>query len=196
MPAFPLASPAPMAARSRAPSDPGDASSAPPGDAYAPSNRRTSPPRPAPGPSSNAPIRRPSSAMPPPPAQIPPPASSSRSSGASYGNARQESGPYAGAYLQSLGQLARALTEETQRGLDPASVRRLRERLRHWVEDVRSVGLEDLAVAVADQVQRLGAALSGADVANEIAAIAGVLAAIAAGGPLPPKKSGRPAFWK
>lgn len=128
--------------------------------------------------------------MPPPVAPLPPAA------GRSYEQARRESGPSSAAYLQSLGQLARALTEEAQRGLDLTAARRLRERLRQWVEDVRSVGLEDLALAVADQVQRLGAALSGPDAANEVAAIAGVLAAIAAGGPLPPKKSGRAAFWK
>jgi hypothetical protein len=100
-------------------------------------------------------------------------------------------------YLVNLAQLARELEAQAQGSLGMSALRLLRERLRQWVEDLRSVGGHDeLALAVADQVQRLGAALSSTNFADEVRAIAGVLAAIAGGAPLPPKKSGRVAFWK
>ena len=103
----------------------------------------------------------------------------------------------ASAYLLSLAQLARELEAQAQGSLGLGALRLLRERLRQWVEDLRSVGGHDeLALAVADQVQRLSAALSSTTFADEVRAIADVLANIARGAPLPPKKSGRVAFWK
>jgi Ca-activated chloride channel family protein len=111
--------------------------------------------------------------------------------------ARREVAADAGVYLVNLAQLARELEAQANGSLGMSALRLLRERLRQWVEDLRSVGGHDeLAHAVADQVQRLGAALSSASFADEVRAIAGVLAAIAGGAPLPPKKSGRVAFWK
>jgi Ca-activated chloride channel family protein len=111
--------------------------------------------------------------------------------------ARREVAADAGAYLLSLAQLARDLDAQANGSLGMGAVRLVRERLRQWVEDLRSVGgHEELAHAVADQVQRLGAALSSPSFADEVRAIAGVLANIAHGAPLPPKKSGRATFWK
>jgi uncharacterized membrane-anchored protein len=128
------------------------------------------------------------------PSSSPPPASPAYPR---EGHARREVAADAGAYLASLAQLARELEAQAAGTLGMGALRLLRERLRQWVEDLRSVGgHEELAQAVADQVQRLGAALSSTSVANEVRAIAGVLANIARGAPLPPKKSGRAAFWK
>jgi Ca-activated chloride channel family protein len=152
---------------------------------------RTSSPRPAPSPSSNGPrgpLSGPASSPPPPPAYR---------QDRSDDRARREVAADAGVYLVNLAQLARELEAQAQGSLGMSALRLLRERLRQWVEDLRSVGGHDeLALAVADQVQRLGAALSSTNFADEVRAIAGVLAAIAGGAPLPPKKSGRVAFWK
>jgi Ca-activated chloride channel family protein len=103
------------------------------------------------------------------------------------------------AYLAKLATLARDLEAHAKGTHEPAALRLLRQRLREWVEDLRSVGGHDtLADAVGDQAERLGNALtaSGVDLSVELQAIANVLAAIAGGGPLPPRKSGRVAFWK
>jgi len=102
------------------------------------------------------------------------------------------------AYLAKLAQLAREL-ESLARTQDKTALRLLRQRLKEWAEDLRSVGSYDtLADAVGDQAEKIGAALSapGADLTVELQAIANILANLASGGPLPPRKSGRAAFWK
>jgi Ca-activated chloride channel homolog len=130
---------------------------------------------------------RPASSLPPPPPLAYPREEAKK----------REVAADAGAYLVNLGQLARELEAQASGSLGMSALRLLRERLRQWVEDLRSVGGHDeLANAVADQVQRLGAALSSTNVADEVRAVAAVLANIAGGAPLPPKKSGRVAFWK
>jgi Ca-activated chloride channel family protein len=188
------AAPMPMVPYAPAPSMPAGSSSQSPGP-------RSIAPRPAPsgGPSSNAP-RRPASAAssPPPPAYSPsssPPPAYQRHD--RDDRARGEVAADAGVYLVNLAQLARELEAQAHGSLGMGALRLLRERLRQWVEDLRSVGGHDeLAHAVADQVQRLGAALSSPSFTDEVRAIAAVLAGIAGGAPLPPKKSGRVAFWK
>ncbi len=103
------------------------------------------------------------------------------------------------AYLAQLATLARELeAQATGRG-DAAAIRLLRQRLTEWVEDVRSVGgNHELAGAVEELVKRLSAALAApANLIAEATAIAGELAALAAGAPPPPaKKKSRLAFWK
>ena len=79
------------------------------------------------------------------------------------------------------------------------TLRLLRVRLTEWVEDVRSVGTHDaLATAVDEIVQRLAAAIAaGTSLLATVTAIAGELAALAAGAPPPaPKPRARLAFWK
>ena len=103
------------------------------------------------------------------------------------------------AYLAKLATLARDLELLAKGSLERGALRLLRQRLKEWAEDLRSVGGNDaLADAVGDQAERLGAALSGTgvDLAVDLQAIANVLASLAQGGPLPPRKSGRAAFWK
>jgi Ca-activated chloride channel family protein len=103
------------------------------------------------------------------------------------------------AYLVQLATLARELEAQATGRADPAAIRLLRQRLTEWVEDVRSVGgNQELAGAVEELVKRLSAALAApATLVAEVTAIAGELAALAAGGPLPPaKKKSRLAFWK
>jgi hypothetical protein len=76
-------------------------------------------------------------------------------------------------------------------------LRMLRQRLREWIEDLRSVGgFDALAGAVEQLALKLDSALASADVATQVAAVATDLAALAAGAPVPPRASGRPAFWK
>lgn len=108
--------------------------------------------------------------------------------------------PSAAAYLAKLAQLARDLEAQAKGSLDRSALRLLRQRLREWVEDLRSVGgFDALADSVGDQTERLGAALSaagGIDLAVEVQAVASALVTLAAGGPLPPRRSGRGAFWK
>ena len=111
------------------------------------------------------------------------------------------------AYLAQLAALARGLEGEVAGRGDVAAIRRLRQRLVQWIEDVRSVGgsvggNDDLASAVEALVERLSAALAAALAApatlvDEATAIAGELARLAAGAPPPPpKKKSRLAFWK
>jgi len=106
------------------------------------------------------------------------------------------------AYLVSLASLARELEAQARGRADGAAIRVLRQRLTEWVEDVRSVGGHDeLATAVERLVQRLSAALAAslasvAIVVSEALAVAGELAALAAGGPSTPTKRSRLAFWK
>jgi Ca-activated chloride channel homolog len=103
------------------------------------------------------------------------------------------------AYLAQLGELARGLEGEATGRVDVAAIRRLRQRLVQWIEDVRSVGgNDDLASAVEALVERLVAALAAqATLAAEAAEIAGELAKLAAGAPPPPpKQKSRLAFWK
>jgi Ca-activated chloride channel family protein len=103
------------------------------------------------------------------------------------------------AYLVQLAALARELAAQATGRGDPAAIRLLRQRLTEWGEDVRSVGgSDDLAGAVEALVKRLSAALAApASLLAEAQAIAGQLAALAAGAPPPPAKPpGRAAFWK
>jgi Ca-activated chloride channel homolog len=102
------------------------------------------------------------------------------------------------AYLVQLATLARELEAQATGRSDPAAIRLLRQRLTEWVEDVRSVGGGDaLAGAVEALVKRLSAALAApSNLAIEAKAIAGELAALAAGAPPPAKPPGRAAFWK
>ena len=94
------------------------------------------------------------------------------------------------AYLVSLATLARDLHAHARAGATTA-IRLVRQRLAQWVEDVRSVGgLATLASAVELLAKRLATASL-----DDALAIAGELAALAAGAPAP-KPSGRGAFWK
>ena len=102
------------------------------------------------------------------------------------------------AYLATLATLAGELETQVQRGA-LVTLRLLRVRLTEWVEDVRSVGTHDaLATAVDEIVQRLAAAIAaGTSLLATVTAIAGELAALAAGAPPPaPKPRARLAFWK
>jgi Ca-activated chloride channel family protein len=151
------------------------------------------------------------SAPPPPPMNSPPPkaarpeaaAMRSRRADASKQSSEESddrvvslSAPAVGAaYLATLGALARELDAQGRGRADVGMLRLLRQRLNEWVEDLRSVGdANDLADAVEHLVQRLSAALAGANVAAEAIAVAAELAKLAAGA-TPPKKPGR-AFWK
>lgn len=114
-------------------------------------------------------------------------------------NEVSNSGASPSAYLAKLATLARDLETQARGGLERGALRLLRQRLKEWAEDLRSVGGNDaLADAVTDQAERLGTALSatGIDLGVELQAIANVLASLASGGPLPPRKAGRVAFWK
>ncbi len=88
-------------------------------------------------------------------------------------------------YLAKLGELAAALSAATDHEL-----RELRERLADWVENVRSVGLDQLAGEVDALLARLRAALAS-DTAK---AVAHELEAIVMRGDA--NSSGRRAFWK
>lgn len=99
------------------------------------------------------------------------------------------------AYLAKLAELARDL-ETHARGVDLGALRRLRQRLTEWVEDLRSVGGHDaLADAVRAQVDRLAAALAGGDPGPGALEVATELARIVAGG-TPPRGKGRVDFWR
>jgi hypothetical protein len=103
------------------------------------------------------------------------------------------------AYLAQLATLARELEARAGGGGDAAAIRLVRQRLTQWIEDVRSVGgSTELAGAVEELVDRLSAALAApAGLVAEALAVAGELAALAAGSPPPPaKKKSRLAFWK
>jgi hypothetical protein len=95
-----------------------------------------------------------------------------------------------------LATLARELEAQAAGRGDPAAIRLLRQRLTEWVEDMRSVGGSDeLAGAVEALVKRLSVALAApANLVADAIAIAGELAALAAGAP--PKKASRLAVWK
>jgi hypothetical protein len=161
--------------------------------------------------SASAPGMRPGGSAPPP---APLSLASSYPASASYSvsqpgpqGSRSEAAPEGGessaiattAYLVQLATLARELeAQATGRG-DAATIRLLRQRLTEWVEDVRSVGgNHELASAVEELVKRLSAALAApANLVAEATAIAGALAALAAGTPPPlAKKKSRLAFWK
>ncbi len=95
------------------------------------------------------------------------------------------------AYLVSLATLARELDGHARANATTA-IRILRQRLAQWVEDVRSVGgLATLASTVENLAQRLATASM-----DQAIAIAGELAALAAGAPPSPKPATRGAFWK
>ena len=112
------------------------------------------------------------------------------------GITRQEEAADASAYLAKLAQLARDLETQAKAGANAGALRLLRQRLTEWVEDLRSVGgFDGLANAVAEQVNKLTAALSSSDVAGEVTAIATELARLAAGG-TPPRSKGRVDFWR
>ena len=100
------------------------------------------------------------------------------------------------AYLAKLGELARELEREARGACDVPAIRRLRQRLEEWVEDLRSVGADAaLAGAVDHLTKRLSAALAlGADLRGEALAVAGELARLAGGTTPPPGR--RVAFWK
>jgi Ca-activated chloride channel family protein len=99
----------------------------------------------------------------------------------------------ASAYLAKLAQLAKDI--EADAG-NVGKLRLLRQRLREWVEDLRSVGgFEALAGQVEQLASRLAAALPASDLAVQARAIATELAAVASGKTPPPRSSGR-AFWK
>jgi erythromycin esterase-like protein len=102
-------------------------------------------------------------------------------------------------YRARLAALAVELGAQGAGGCDAAAIRRQRQRLTQWAEDVRSVGGDrDLAAAVEALVERLSAALAApADLAAEATAISDELAALAAGASPPPgNKRSRLAFWK
>jgi Ca-activated chloride channel homolog len=103
----------------------------------------------------------------------------------------------ASAYLAKLQTLARDLESEARGAANLGKLRMLRQRLREWIEDLRSVGgFDSLASAVEQLALKLDSAIAGADVATQVAAVATELTALAAGAPVPPRPSGRPAFWK
>lgn len=171
--AMPLGRAKSLAAQVMPPPAPGSAMPA------GPSSPPMSPPR-------NA-APRPSASMAPP---APPPGISYRQESAKKDEAAATD---ASAYLAKLAQLAKDIEAE------PANVgklRLLRQRLREWVEDLRSVGgFEALAGQIEQLASRLAAALGAPDVDAQARAIAAELAAIASGATPPPKSSGR-AFWK
>jgi hypothetical protein len=93
--------------------------------------------------------------------------------------------------------LARELESEARGAANVGKLRMLRQRLREWVEDLRSVGgFDSLADAVDQLVLKLGEAIAAAELATAVLAVAVQLANLAAGGPVPPRPTGRPAFWK
>src|SRR3569623_239037 len=161
--------------------------SAPPGAM----RKRSAPPAPA--------ASRPAPAMPPPAMPFAPAPKPPARHPLEADEAKREAGDatVGNAYLLQLAQLARELAAHAG-GPNVASIRMLRQRLTEWIEDVRSVGGQAaLADTVEKLVQRLAAALAGADLASEAKAIADALAMLAGGAPPPeaPKKS-RLAFWK
>ena len=105
----------------------------------------------------------------------------------------------AAGYLRSLASLAVELGAQATGHCDPTAIRRIRQRLAQWIEDLRSVGgNRDLTSAVEALVERLSTALAApASLPPEVAAISEQLAKLAAGASPPPaKKKSRLAFWK
>jgi Ca-activated chloride channel family protein len=99
------------------------------------------------------------------------------------------------AHREQLAQLARELEALAMQPLDVNAVRRLRERLREWLEDVRSIGGDKLADAVVPIIARLSAALAAHGDLEAIArTVANELTAVARD----EQPSGKPraAFWK
>ena len=177
------------------------APSAPAGGRFSGGPASVRPPRPT----ESAPMPSMPGAPPPPPSHAPPP-SKSMAAPPSRPTKREEdrsrakdaSPVSAHAYLAALAALAKELDAQARRGA-AAPLRLLKQRLVEWIEDVRSVGTHDaLASAVEEIAQRLAAALAaGTSLPTTVAAIAGELAALAAGAPPPPPKPGsRLAFWK
>jgi len=161
---------------------------------------RTMGPAPAGGAPSQPPA--PSSAAGPPPMPPPPARFARKREGEAGLDAMAAIGAVPGvgndAYLAQLATLASGLEREATGRVDIAAIRRLRQRLVQWIEDVRSVGSnDDLATAIEALVERLSAALATpATLADEAKAIADELTRLAAGGAPPPNKKSRPAFWK
>jgi hypothetical protein len=110
---------------------------------------------------------------------------------------RESELPPSSAHLTKLAGLARELAAQANGSADVTALRRLRERLVEWLEDVRSVGSSArFAAAVERVVQRLSAALAlGTGLAAEAGAVATELARLASG-PAPAPTHGRVAFWK
>jgi hypothetical protein len=99
------------------------------------------------------------------------------------------------AYLAKLATLARELAAEGQGAANLGKLRMLRQRLREWVEDVRSVGgFDSLADAVNRLALKLDDAIAAADVSTQVAAVATQLANIASNSGV--HSSGRREFWK
>lgn len=168
MPVAPMSAPRPASASASA-SPPAPAPPPPPAPARRAEAKMASAPPGLAGPSSNAPMYR--------------------------GESKKEaaSPADASAYLAKLAQLAKDIEADAA---NVSKLRLLRQRLREWVEDLRSVGgFDALAGQVEQLASRLAAALSASDVAAQARAIAAELAAIASGATPPPKSSGR-AFWK
>ncbi|HSD89614.1 MAG TPA: VWA domain-containing protein, partial [Kofleriaceae bacterium] len=135
-----------------------------------------------------------------PPASPPPPPAGASSHAPVPMSPKQEAAPPAdaSAYLAKLATLARDLETEARGAASLGKLRIVRQRLREWVEDLRSVGgFASLADAVDQLAQKLGEVIAtGTDLATQALNIAAQLATIAAGSPVPPRSSGRPAFWK
>jgi hypothetical protein len=104
----------------------------------------------------------------------------------------------ASVYLAKLSTLARDLETEARGAASAGKLRLLRQRLREWAEDLRSVGgFDALAGAVDQLVHRLGDAIANSSGSSELVSIAQELARLATGTtPSAPRPSGRPAFWK
>ena len=97
------------------------------------------------------------------------------------------------AYFENLGQLASELAAQASQVM---ALRMLRERLREWLEDLRSIGgPQALAEAVEQALDKLNAAIARSDL-TAVLAVATELAQLASGGAPPPSKGGRVAFWK
>jgi Ca-activated chloride channel family protein len=101
-------------------------------------------------------------------------------------------------YLKRLAQLAVELDVEAKGAASAGVIRRLRQRLVDWSEDVRSTGLDELADAVDLLVQRLSEALAQPTIMpSDVIAIADSLTVLAAEEHPPAARPDRPlAFWK
>jgi Ca-activated chloride channel family protein len=108
------------------------------------------------------------------------------------------------AHIRRLTALATELTALATGNCDPAPLRRLRQRLTQWIEDVRSVGGEQrLTAAVEALVRRLTTALVAPKSPTEIQTIASELVQLVTGttSVSSPSTDGapepaRPSFWK
>ena len=111
---------------------------------------------------------------------------------------KEEAASGVGAYLTSLGTLARELDAQARGSADVVAIRLIRQRLVEWSEDLGSVGgSADLVAAIDALVKQLTAALASAALATELLAIAAALLRLANGEPPPAApKPGRSAFWK